>query len=140
MTSSFFITRGKDDEVEHLKKWLSTLVLPLKITRGDGTIFENPIECQIRPIQLWEFVYPKESHELVVNSLGLHQEGNMFISGYNINPKLWALRKLLGCEEFKKPTVNLKLAFPYERFKNVNIIGIGHRADGEMCDFKHEAI
>ena len=138
---AFFLTRGKDDEVATLQKWLSTVCLPLEMTKGTGEKFSQVMECQLRPVQLWSFVFPKEYKDVVVNSLGLYQEGNMFMSGYNINPKLWALRKLLGAKEFTKPLdLNAKLNLPYPRWNNVNLIGIGYREDGEIFEFKHERI
>jgi hypothetical protein len=96
----------------------------------------------VRPIQLWEFVFPKEHKDLVVNSLNLHSKSSPFTAGgYNINPKLWALRKLLGAKPFEEPiNKEEKMMLPYERFKNINVLGIGYVEDGEIAELKHERI
>ena len=138
---SYFITRGKYEEVETFIDWLRHSFLPLKITKGDGTATYPMMECMVRPIQMWEFVYPREHHDMVVNSLGLYSTGTPFFTGgYNINPKLWAIRKLLGAKEFEKPKTADKMLLPYERFKNINILGIGYVEDADMAELTHERI
>lgn len=137
----YLMTRGKDSEIDQWIKWMSTRYLPLKIKKADGTVTEPLMECMLRPIQLWEFVFPKEYLDMVTNSFGLYNPGNPFISGYNINPKLFALRKLLGCKPIPEPKKEVgTLLLPYEAFKNINVLGIGYREDGEISELKHEAI
>jgi hypothetical protein len=140
---SYFITRGKYEEVETFITWLRCQVLPLKIIKGDGSTDQMAMECMVRPIQLWEFVYPREHHDLVVNSLNLAAKTNPFYynSSYNLNPKLFVLRKLLGAKSFEQPKDKInKLMLPYERFKNINVLGIGYVEDGDIAELTHERI
>ena len=142
---SYFITRGKYEEVETFIDWLRHTFMPLKMTKADGTFTYPMMECMVRPVQLWEFVYPREHHDMVVNSLGLYPTGNMFYQDtkhpYNINPKLFVLRKLLGAKPFTEPVnKNEKMMLPYERFKNINILGIGYVEDGDIAELTHERI
>ena len=142
---AFFMTRGKSDEVDHLVKWLSTRGLPMPIKKADGTVMQTIVETQIRPVQLWGFVFPKECEDMVVNSLGIWGDGNRWGYGeksfYNINPKIFALRKLLGLRKIEEPkNKNDKMFMPYERWKDVNLIGIGIKDDGEIADTTHERI
>ena len=139
---SYFITRGKYEEVDIFITWLRCQVLPLLMKQGDGSTITRPMECVVRPIQLWEFVHPREYKDLVANSLGLYSQGSPFrTGGYNINPKLFVLRKLLGATPFEEPKDKItKLMLPYERFKNINILGIGYTDDGDITQLKTERI
>ena len=140
---AFFMTRGKSDEVDHLIKWLSTRGLPMPIKNADGTMTQVVIETQMRPIQLWGYVFPRENEDLVVNSLGLfaNHKNDFPTQKYNINPKLWALRKLLAAKEFKEPKNKAdKMFMPYERWKNVNILGVGIKDDADIAESTHERI
>ena len=143
---SYFLTRGKYEEVETFIDWLRHSFLPLKMTKPDGSVVNPMMECIVRPIQLWEFVYPREHHDMVVNSLRLYSEGSPFFhptpdkTSYNINPKLWAIRKLLSAKPFEKPTTADKMLLPYERFQNINILGIGYKEDADIAELIHERI
>ena len=91
---AYFMTRGKKEEVDTLIDWLRTRGLPMPIKNTDGTVTQTIIECQIRPIQLWDFVFPKESLDVVCNSLKLPHGDSPYGKAdgtkvdYNINPKL----------------------------------------------------
>jgi hypothetical protein len=138
---AYFLTRGKYEEVETFIDWIRHIYLPLKIKNADGTDQEIPMNCMVRPIQLWEFVFPREHKDLIVNSLGLAKEGTPFLTGgYDINPKLWAVRKLLNAKEFEKPTTDKKIVMPYDKWKNINILGIGYKEDGDISELTHERI
>lgn len=146
----YLMTRGKDSEIAQWAKWMATRHMPLKMTKPDGTVIEPLMECLLRPIQLWEFVCPKEYLDIVTNSFGLYRTGNPFMSGYNINPKMFALRKLLGAKEIPEPKPEFdkdgkklppsKFLLPYEEFKNINVLGIGYRDEGEISELTHERI
>ena len=140
----YFLTRGKTNEIDEWVDWMKTRHLPFPIKRADGTIVNGAMECQLRPIQLWSFVFPRDSLDVVLNTMKLPVEGNPFVNGYNINPKVWALRKMLGCQpipEKKDRKDQTSVMFlPFDRIKDMNIIGIGLREDGEISDTTHERI
>lgn len=141
----YFLTRGKKEEVDCLVDWLRTRSLPMELTDAAGKKSQAIVECQLRPVQLWSYVFPRENKDLVINTLGL-PSGNPseFKDGkytYNINPKLWALRKLLGAKEIEKPKdPTNKMFMPYDRWKNVNILGVGIREDGDIPEMTHERL
>lgn len=150
---AIFATRGKYEEVETLITWLRCQIMPLLMKKGDGTTIAPLMECMVRPIQLWGFVFPKEYKDLIVNSLNLHSKGSDNFSAdkdYGINTKLWAIRKLLHAKEFEAPKPKIidgkevpftdKLPIPYERWKNTNIFPIGYIEDGEIAELRHERI
>lgn len=141
----FLMTRGKSDEVEEWARWMSTRHMPLKVKHGDGKESQIMTECQLRPIQLWGFVFPKENLDVVLNSLKLPSgEISEFKDGepvYPIQNKLWALRKLLKAKPIPKPDPNAGVMFmPYDRIKHINVLGIGIREDGEMSPYTFERI
>lgn len=152
----YFITRGKTNEVDEFVDWLKTRHLPMKIRNpANNTETTGFLECQLRPIQLWEFVFPKENLDIVLNSLKL-PSGNMshVVNGkptFNIDAKLWALRKLLQAQPIVKPAPKIDAAtgkeippdvlfLPYDRIKDLNIVGVGIREDGDIVENIHERI
>jgi hypothetical protein len=61
--------------------------------------------------------------------------------GFNIDPKIWALRKALGAEKIPEPKDKESIMFmPFNRIKNINFLGIGIREDGEISERTHERI
>jgi len=143
----YLMTRGKSDVVEEWAKWMSTRHLPMKVKHANGTEEQLMMECQLRPIQLWSFVFPKENLDIVLNTLKLPQEKSPFGNAdgskvvYNIMPKIWALRKLLGAKEIPKPNPEAGMMFlPFDRLKHMNILGIGIREDGDIAEAIHERI
>jgi len=142
----FFLTRGKSDEVEEWAKWMSTRHLPLPVKKGDNSVENALMECQLRPIQLWGFAFPRESRDLVLNSLNLPSENPFFHTSegkpeININGKLWLLRKLLGADKIPVPKKEAGILFmPYNRIRNINFIGIGIKDDKDVSEATHERI
>lgn len=141
------MTRGKKNEIDEFVKWMETRHFPLPIKKGDGTTENIFMEAQLRPVQLWEFVFPKENLDVVLNTLKLPHGDSPYGKGdgtkvdYNINPKLWALRKLLKAQKIPVPDKSKGILFmPYERIKNMNILGIGIREDGDIAEGVHERI
>ncbi len=152
----YFLTRGKTNELDEFVDWMKTRHLPMQIKNPAlGTETTGFVECQLRPIQLWEFVFPKENLSTVLNSLHLPSTNpSQVVNGkptFNIDAKLWALRKLLQCKPIEKPVPKIDPAtgqpvpfdymfLPYERIKNLNIIGVGLREDGDIVESQHERI
>lgn len=74
------------------------------------------------PFGVYEYVFPKESKDLVLTTLNFHNKEPHGISSW----KIATLRKMLGCE--KIPEFNTNTALPWIR-DNVSIIPIGVRYD-----------
>jgi len=142
----FLMTRGMSREVEEWAKWMQTRSLPIEMKLADGTKTAQIMECQLRPIQLWGFAFPKENLDMVLNTLGLPR-GNPsgFVDGKptfkNYEKNLWLLRKALGAKPIPEPVKkDSKLFMPYNIWKNLNIIGIGIKEDGEIAPVTLERI
>jgi len=144
----FFITRGKTNEVDEWRKWMSTRHLPLKIKHPSKPEKDETalVECQLRPIQLWGFTFPRENLDIVLNTLKLPSHNPFYKTApdkptVKINKKLWVLRKLLGAEKIPEPKTEKGAMFlPYNRIENLNIIGIGLKDDEDIIDTSHERI
>lgn len=141
----YFITRGKTDVIDEWVKWMGTRHLPMTIKMADGSEQKGLVECQLRPVQLWSFVFPKENLDIVLNTLKLDGgDQNPFVNEFNINPKLWALRKLLKADPIPKKLdrkdKDSVMFMPFERIKNMNVLGIGLRDDGEISTGTHDRI
>lgn len=125
MAQVYFITRGLwssiDKWITHLKgKWF-----PWKYNGQDGIL-----EGMLRPIQLWEFAYPKEYRDIVLNTIfdgqpdvGKHQ------SNWKGNLGLKAIQKALGAKSIK-PWDTTKGKLPMDR-QGMSVMGIGERDDQE---------
>jgi len=141
----YFMTRGKKNETDEFVKWMETRHLSMPVNKSDGTSENMLIECQLRPVQLFEFVFPKENLDVVLNSLKLpHGNPSEVKDGkpsFSINSRLFALRKMLGAQPIPQPNINAGVMFlPYDRIKNLNILGIGIREDGDISEATHERI
>jgi len=142
----YFLTRGKSQVVDEWANWMSHNFLPFPIKNpASGETVTGLMESQLRPIQLWSFVFPREQLDVVLNTFNLDGgDQNQFVNGYNINPKLWALRKMLGCDPIpkksdRKDIIN-QIPLPKERLQHMNILGIGLREDGDIVTQQHERI
>ena len=73
MAHLYIITRGIKHLVDEYIKQLSCKYLPMKIFKGDvdGVKEDGVFQTQVavRPIQLWEIVYPKEHQDLMLNTI-----------------------------------------------------------------------
>jgi len=142
----YFVTRGKKNEIDEFAKWMETRNLSMPVYKADGTSENMLIECQLRPVQLWEFVFPKENLDVVLNTLRLPSENpSEFRDGKStfkmFDSKLFALRKMLGAEKIPEPNKDAGVMFmPFDRIKNINIMGIGIREDGDISEATHERI
>lgn len=153
MAAVYFLMRGINHRFEQTKKYLETMSFPLpmrvpmKDSMGITTMVDTQriFQCSLRPIQLFEFVYPKEQQDVVLRTLGLPtnepiideprdkpQKSGSFISGKGIGLELAALRTMLGAK--KIPPVNPEGPTKFIDKSFVNIMGIGIREDNEGLD------
>lgn len=154
----YLVTRGHYDHVERWQRAMRNLWLPLKSKKKfkDDTgreidvELQNTIDVQLRPIQFWEVVIPDATlMPALCNSLGLpntttffdskytmedgtEHSNNEFISGKGIKFGTEALRLALGANKIPPadPTKGILNQHIYRN--NVNIIGIGTRADATI--------
>lgn len=109
----YALTRGIKFDVDRMVEGLSAMNLPY----GRGLV-----QLAMRPVQLWEMVFPEKSLPVVLKSLSWNN-----VQRKEIKPHVFALRKLLGAKplpkfDFKKfPSV-----FVYHNNVGFYPIGIKH--------------
>jgi len=117
----YFISRG-------MKFWVDKFITSLQgqflnWKREDGT--DAMVEIQIRPIQLWEVVFPKEHKDVVLTTI-LGPDGKP----YHKRHKKWvaAIRKVLGVAPI--PEYDSTKAHPAAMHRqNMDCTGIGIKED-----------
>jgi intein/homing endonuclease len=131
------MTRGIKHDVDRFISELSAKYLPWKVYK-DGTANikagDYVTQVQVRPIQLWEIVFPEESKDLVLNTL--FKQGDTHETQHKKHRKfIFALRKILGVEplpeqkdrDFSKGVIPL-----YQGA--VELIGVGIKSDYRFKD------
>lgn len=97
----FFISRGMNEQVEKWKKHMETLYLPLPIKDKDGKVVNIGYQCNLKPIQLWGYTFPREQQDLVLSSLNMADETSNIGWLHNLTHTT-LLRKALKCEPIPK--------------------------------------
>lgn len=91
---AYFITRGIKHAVDRWIKELSSQYLPFK-WNGQN----QAIQIAVRPIQLWEVVFPEEHRDLMLNSI----LGGEVLTQHDRHQKyLSIIRMILGVEKLPK--------------------------------------
>lgn len=114
----YTIARGIKQDLDRMIKELSSQYLPIKINGKPSAI-----QIAVRPINMYEIVYPREQHDLVCSTIFRWGDGK----GQHKWHKKFAtiIRKMLGVKplKFKKgsqiPCFN----------NNIEFIGIGQKED-----------
>ena len=125
----YFTTRGVKFWVDRFITELQGMYLPFKY-QGK----ENSFRLQVRPLQIWEVVFPKEHKDLILNTIinpdgAYHKRHNKFIL---------AIRKVLGIKPI--PKYDRTKSMPITR-ANIDATGIGIKEDGVLDDkWKTEAL
>ena len=135
-----FGATGIQHELELFAKYMQTrdLLLPYKDKEGkDGNLL---MQSQLRPIQFYDFVFPRGELHRVLN--GLKPENQMKSDNCKLPTSyISILRKALKLKKIPKPDVS-KGAIPIYK-NNVRIVGIGIRDDKDMSfpnGLTHEGI
>jgi len=103
----YLISRGIKHDVDRFITELQGKYLPFKYPDKDGNMKDVMVQVGVRPIQLWEVVFPEEHKDMMLNTLfqsnpqgaTQHKKHNKFI---------FAIRKILGVDpipEYKKDQV-----------------------------------
>ena len=136
----FFVTRGIKEQVDMFTKTLETwdLAFPRKNIRTN--IIENgAVQAGLRPIQFWDFVFPKEQLELVLRRI----RPNIEMTGEKayLNKYSAFMRKVLGAQKIPHWDRNAARNF-IEKAPDVQRLGIGIREDPTKIfgDYENEAL
>lgn len=148
---AIFIPYGIKDCVDIMMRDMQSQKFQLPIHSPDGK--ETKMQwiqgsLRILPFGVMEYVFPKESMDLVLTTLRLQGcvNGGRFERTSYVSPfKLNMIRKMIKAEPIPKFKTDQQLIWMME---NVSIIPIGIRKDGDVLEppnallpgWKHEAI
>ena len=114
----FAITRGVKQHVDHMITQMQGKVCPMKV---DG--LDMFVELSVRPIQLWELVFPETELGCILGSLSGKGKGAQKLPSY----KRDILRLALGID--KVPEVEIPIGLHPISHQNVAIEFIGIKKD-----------
>lgn len=115
----YAIARGIKHDLDRCIHHLSATFLPMKNSGG------KVVQVGVRPIAIYEIVYPEEHHELMCNTVFKWGDGN---SQHKRHNKFTAIiRKMLGVDKLEF-TKNAALHLPAYN-ENIEWIGIGQKED-----------
>lgn len=123
----YLMTRGIWHDVERFVRELSAKYLPYKgLRKGSMKVEDFALQVAVRPIQLWEIVFPEEHKEVMLNSLfgegkgvTLQKKHRKFVS---------IIRKILGVDKIPDYKYDNTKLLPFYR-DNIEMIGIGIKKD-----------
>lgn len=130
---ALFITRGIKQSVEHLIMDMQAQKHKVPVYNGKTKQVEHQwIQGALRPIQLWEYIFPEEDKDLVLTTLNFDNPLGQ-VKNYKMQMCVAGLRKMLQAEkipEFKKDNHYLWIK------KDVDIVPIGVKYDDKFKNFK----
>src|SRR3990167_1611760 len=136
----YMMCRGIKHDMDRFIRELSSQYVKFKARmKGDTDLKDYMLQISVRPIQLYEVVFPEEHKDAMLNSL-FGAPGIEKGSGHSQHKRhakwIWAIRKMLGVEPIPKTwKTDSKLCFYGD---NVEKIAIGMKEDyWKTKDDKH---
>ena len=123
----YFLTRGIKQQVELFLKFMESQMFNWKRKNLKNKKDEiMPVQGALRPVQLWEYVFPEESLPDVLAMLDIREDGTKDVLG---KTKDAALRKMLGKGVEKVPSYKLPKTKRFIPMGGVAIYPIGIKKD-----------
>ncbi len=132
----FFILRGIKHDFDRFCQELECLKWPMPMKDNlSGQVKMNLVQGALRPIQLFEYVFPKESFEEVWRTMGIGAPEDKY---YYLNKYAFLLRKVLGAKRIPDK-INLEGAKQFIYNRNLQIYPIGIKEDND-ASITYEAL
>ena|SRR3990167_1804531 len=139
-----FLTIGQKDDIQKFIEQLSSKYLPFQFMKTDingkfieGTTENYNVQILVRPIQLWDVIFPEQHKDLVLNTIFGDGEGKVHLhesaNGKKFNKFIWALKKVLHLEDM--PTYAKDKKMPIHQ-ANTHFIALGIKDDRKTEDGK----
>jgi len=123
----YMLTRGMKNHVDQFITELQGKYLPFKFEGKDSVV-----QLSVRPIQLWEVVFPKEHKDLILTTCLGGKEGMKGITNKRRHrPFVAMIRKALGIQ--KLPDYDDTQTLPITR-QHMELVGIGIKEDRDLDD------
>ena len=129
----YIITRGIKHEVDKFITQLQGKYLPFPITKkgvfGAKKAGIHQLQLAVRPIQLWEIVYPEPCRDAILTTiLGKDDAYQGKTQHRKHNKWIYAIRKALGVKKIGEyKTDNLYPITPEKQ--HIEVVGIGEKKD-----------
>jgi len=136
-------TRGLRDEVRKWIEKLSAINMPFKVGKADpegkihGINLEGNLVIPLRicPVQLWDFSFPEECQDAMLNTLiGRRDTTGTIAPPINPSNKKWVNLLRMGLKLEKIPKFDKTLKFPVEDPMGTEVVAIGIKKDGRFED------
>lgn len=127
----YFMTRGIKHRVDQFITELQGKYLPIPMTdKATGETKTNLVQVAVRPIQLWEVVFPKEHLNTMVNTFWPKDKGFEYgIHHKHLKKYVSGLRMMLGAKPMPKRDTIFSTDFMPIFTQDVNIMAIGIKED-----------
>jgi len=127
-----FIGTGEIEHLRRFEKWWSTRSAYLPIQKKDGTKLLSPVNIQLRPVNFYELIFPREQIDIVLNTMSRFSPNEAVGQVASINPLVLAfLRKRLKYDKIPEWD-KTKAKYPFPEL-DVRTYGLGIREDVD-CD------
>jgi hypothetical protein len=127
---TYILTRGIKHDVDRFITELQGKYLPYEFEKGK----QGLVQFAVRPIQLWELVFPEPQLQSVMKTLFENTTRHGLSYSHRNDKYLWALRKALNASKF--PELDAKaLAMPIYK-NNIEVAGIGIKKDQYKNDIE----
>lgn len=124
----YILMRGVKHQLELTKKFMETTMLKwnTKNILSEHTL-DRDVQFAMRPIELFECVFPEESLPQFMAMLNLRTDDKY--QGYMFNTQMNLLRKMLGAQKFPDLDYKTIKNIPFIPLKGVAIHPIGFKED-----------
>ncbi len=124
---AYIITRGIKHDIDRFIIELQGKYLPYEARDKNGERADCMVQLGVRPIQLWEIVFPESQLQTIMKTLFEDTTRGEFSYSRSHDKYLWALRKAFQASKF--PDLSQK-ALPLPIYKkNISVTGIGLKKD-----------
>lgn len=99
-----FISRGIKQNRDLFVKFLETRMFTWKTKDLKGNEVLQSVQGALRPVELWEYIFPEECLPEVLGMLGIDPSKTEDYGSLSQKMQLGVLRKMLDCKEIPKNT------------------------------------
>lgn len=133
MSHVIFLTRGHYDHIHRFIDDLRTRTFEYPVfDKQDGEMKRILLKSRLSPIQLWDYVFPHEYKDPVLNTIFLGSDAKGVVANAHLQKYLWPMRKALKLD--KIPDYKKDLRLPIENPQHSEMIGIGYKEDRWMTE------